>query len=466
MRRWVSLGGLVVALTAGCSDPDETSSRDVPRADGTDGDGAGDGLTDADAEADAPLPPGARLHGTVWGPAPPDAPSLFPVSGALVAAYLAPPPEIPDEIYCEECVSLDPSVPHTMSAPDGSFLLALPPGGHYWLAVQKGQFRRVAEYDVPPTEGDYDLEVWRTTLPSRTDRAIGDTIPNIAVIYGDYDHIEDILAKVGIGEDDSAYGYDYDQSDSPFDMFDNGMEPEPRHGANKWDLLGAIETMRPYHIIFFNCSYNAIFIFMRNPEVQDRLRQYVAEGGKLYVSDYAMPVVEKPWPEFIWFEDPFGGCNEADTEPPTCNHGPPFDAPSTAVDGGLHDWLEAQGLLEDGFETRENWDTIGGLFEGEMGTDPDTGATVRGMPKTWVEGPWNYTASDLSGTSYSVDTWDYESQHPFTVSFQYGCGRVLFTTYHTVGSTAGGRHPGLFEQELTLFYLIMEIGVCQDEILL
>jgi hypothetical protein len=30
---------------------------------------------------------------------------------------------------------------------------------------------------------------------------------------------------------------------------------------------------------------------------------------------------------------------------------------------------------------------------------------------------------------------------------------------------AGGRHPGLYEQELTLFYLIMEIGVCQDEIL-
>ena len=91
---------------------------------------------------------------------------------------------------------------------------------------------------------------------------------------------------------------------------------------------------------------------------------------------------------------------------------------------------------------------------------------VRGLPTTWVEGPWNYTADDLDGTGHTVDTWDYETQHPFTVSFQYGCGRVLFTTYHTVGSTSGGRHPGLYEQELTLFYLIMEIGVCQDEILL
>ena len=458
----IVIGLLLLGGVAACGPADEAVADDGGRLDvRDDGEGADDGAD----EAEAFVPPGARLHGTVWGPAPPDAPSLFPVSGALVAAYLAVPPEIPDAVYCEECVTLDPGVPHALSAPDGTFTLVVPSGGHYWLAVQKGQFRRVAEYDSPATEGDYDLEVWRTTLPSRTDRSIGDTIPNIAVLYGDYDHIEDILAKVGIGEDDDAYGYDYDQTGAPFDLYDNG--DTEHHGANKWDLLGAIETMRPYHIIFFNCSYNAIFRFMGNADVQDRLRQYVAEGGKIYVSDYAMPVVEKPWPDFIWFNSPlYGGCNEADTDPPTCNHGPPFNAPSTAAVGGLQGWLAAQGLLDDGFETRENWDTIGGLFEGEMGTDPDTGAVVRGMPHAWVEGPWNYNADDLDGSDYTVDTWDYDTQHPFTVSFQYGCGRVLFTTYHTVGTTTGGRHPGLLEQELTLFYMIMEIGVCQDEILL
>jgi hypothetical protein len=225
--------------------------------------------------------------------------------------------------------------------------------------------------------------------------------------------------------------------------------------------------MRHYHMIFFNCSYNAIFSFMGDAGMQDRLRQYVSEGGKVYASDYAMPVVEKPWPDFVWFTDPlWGGCNEADTSPPSCNHGPPFDADSNAADTGLHDWLDAQGLLTDGFRTRENWDTIGGLFEGEMGTDPDTGAVVRGLPYVWVEGPWNYTADDLDGSDYTPDTWDYATMHPFTVSWQFGCGRVLFTTYHTVGATGGGRHPGLYEQELTLFYLIMEIGVCQNEVLI
>jgi hypothetical protein len=52
------------------------------------------------------------------------------------------------------------------------------------------------------------------------------------------------------------------------------------------------------------------------------------------------------------------------------------------------------------------------------------------------------------------------------VSWPYGCGRVLFTTYHTVGDTTGGKHPGFLTQELILWYLIMEIQVCQEDVLI
>jgi len=420
---------------------------------------------DGSAEPDLPPPPGARLSGIVWGPHPEGTDPMFPVSGALVAALQAPPDPIPDHVYCEPCVELEPSVPNTLSNPDGTFMLAVPPGGHYYIVVQKGQFRRVREYDAPAAEGDYDLLPEMTTLPSRTDLLVGDTIPRIAMFFGDYDHIEDVLAKVGMGADDGAYGYDYDQTDPAFDLYDNG--DQEHHGLDKNILLGDIDRMRRYHVIFFNCSYNAIFSFMGDEALQERLRLYTSEGGKLYVSDYAMPVVEKPWPEFIWFMNPLtGGCSEADTDPPTCNHGPPFDAPSRAADGDLEAWLDAQGLLDDGFETLENWDTIGGLFEGDMGTDPDTGEMVRDLPKLWVEGSWDYDDETLTDFGHDPAEWDFDEQHPMTVSFQYGCGRVLFTTYHTVGTTGGGRHPGLYEQELTLFYLIMEIGVCQDQPLL
>jgi len=56
---------------------------------------------------------------------------------------------------------------------------------------------------------------------------------------------------------------------------------------------------------------------------------------------------------------------------------------------------------------------------------------------------------------------DYEPlpKRPMTVTYEpVGCGRVLFSTYHTTDSV----HVGLVPQERVLLYLIMEIGVCRD----
>ena len=48
-----------------------------------------------------------------------------------------------------------------------------------------------------------------------------------------------------------------------------------------------------------------------------------------------------------------------------------------------------------------------------------------------------------------------------TLSFPFGCGRVMYTTYHTVG-TATNRHPGLKTQELLLWQLVLELSLCSD----
>ena len=48
-------------------------------------------------------------------------------------------------------------------------------------------------------------------------------------------------------------------------------------------------------------------------------------------------------------------------------------------------------------------------------------------------------------------------RRPFTVTFEpTGCGRVLYSAYHTTDFP----HLGLVPQERVLLYLIMEIGVC------
>lgn len=436
----------------GCSQPDDAT-----------GDG---GTTDtaADAADGDAAPWGARMHGTVWGPG-----RAFPVSGALVAAYPEPPPEIPEGPYCEPCLALPAGVPHATSAPDGAFELEVAAGATYWLSVQKGQFRRVREWTAPATPGDYEFDVERTTLPNRPDRGAGDTIPSIALVYGDYDAIQDVLAKVGLGDLDGAYGLAWGSEAGIFDVYDNSMPGSgtEHHGERLSNLIRDPVRLSQYHLILFACSYNANFSFMADAAVQTNLREWVRAGGKVYVSDYAYAVAEMPWPEFVWFTDDLhGGCVE-NRFPDGCNHGPAFDAPSRSMDDDLSSWLLAIDPSVSGspphaaFETRENWDTIGGLFASYVGDDPDTGAPVTLAPKVWVQGPWDYEPEDEPPSG-----WDFETEHPLTVTWPYGCGRVLYTTYHTVGSTTGGRHPGLLTQELILWYLVMELQVCQDVLLL
>lgn len=470
MRRSIALSMLALALgTVRCSatggaqgSGGDPGTGGASAAGGASGGGGSGGFGALDSGSDAPLgpPTGARLTGKVLGPHPDGRPALFPVSGAAIIAYPDVPPVIPSGVFCEECVTLPTDVRYALSGPDGSFTLDLPTGAHVYLSVQKGQFRRLREYTTPAVVGEVALPEDMTTLPHKQAQGQGDTVPKIALVYGDYDHIEDVLAKTGFGQDDGAYGLSWGTEGGFFDVYDNSGPGEVHHGANLDLLIKDPARLAQYQVILFECSYNANFDFMKDAAVQKNLKDWVWAGGKLYVSDYAMPVAEQPWHDFAWFTNPLtDGCNENDF-PPTCNHGPPFDTQATVPDAPLAAWLDAQGLLAN-LLIKENWDTIGATAPGVVGRNPSTGADVSAPPKVWVQGPWSYTDSDLTGFNKDPSTWNHD-EHPLTVSWPYNCGRVLFTTYHTVGGTSGGRHPGLLPQEMLLYYLLMEITVCQE----
>jgi hypothetical protein len=63
--------------------------------------------------------------------------------------------------------------------------------------------------------------------------------------------------------------------------------------------------------------------------------------------------------------------------------------------------------------------------------------------------------------SETPKVWVHADSDPATTSFKHGCGRVLYTTYHTQ-PTAEANAP-LEPQALSLLYLILEIGVCVDD---
>ena len=91
--------------------------------------------------------------------------------------------------------------------------------------------------------------------------------------------------------------------------------------------------------------------------------------------------------------------------------------------------------------TVDNWSGIDAILP--VIVDDGQGGMVDAGHKVWLEGP--------GGAPAGV--------HPLTVTGQFGCGKLQFTSYHTAEFF---NYVGLSPQELVLIYTILEIGSCQD----
>ncbi|MGH7280747.1 MAG: carboxypeptidase-like regulatory domain-containing protein [Polyangiaceae bacterium] len=344
----------------------------------------------------------STLTGTVLAPE-----GTIPIAGALVYFTDQTPDPIPDGTYCDKCVSL-PDGTYTTTGSDGTFSLPAPQG-HFNLVVQKGQFRRVRPIDT--VGGPQKVDKTMTTLPGKMDKANGDDIPKMALIDADYDKIDESLGKLGLA--------------GAFDEYSEGAG-----GANSQEaLLSDPAKLAQYHFVFRGCSscddgYSSKGAYIKN------LQDYVKAGGKLYVTDWSYEYVHQGWPQYLDFETDgetgFGGGCIGE-----------YDAPATTIDPGMKDWLGAQSITS--FSTEGNWSIITKVNSVNT-TDADGNPTVV-TPHVWI-----------AGTSPDGET-------PNTVSFEDGCGRVLFSTYHTEGTTGGGSTDFL-PQEKALMYVLLEVSVC------
>lgn len=429
---------IICALAAACGPT--TTEEDV--------DGGTPGQQDAAGQQDIYVPPPTSyVKGTVYAPNGRTFTPPLTVSGALVYLSDFAPQPIPQNVFCERCTEVPAGAHFVKTDPSGKFELNIW-GGSYVMVIQKGQFRLVRAvivgdgqtFEVPPED---------STLPSRNSSDGNDSIPRIALLSGNYDRLEDLLAKLGFtGYDTTTNGTDW--TDVQFDVYDNGGDLPPTGSAaykgTAAELLGNYELLKTYHIVFVPCAYTNDDV-VTNATNQANLKQYVKEGGKLYVADYSYDYMRQTW-DYVRFRN--------DGEPPTPgsgNGGPEYDSRGHAVDQDLYDWLEAQqlGWGGDNLTLLENWDIITDLREGYIGDDPENGPQYA-KPNVIVEGPWDTDAHWSTVPASDI--------YPLTVGFPYGCGRVLYTTYHTVGSMGSG-HSGIEVQERILVYLIMELGVCQ-----
>jgi hypothetical protein len=410
----------------------------------------GDGGTQLDT-----LPPitpaNAHVRGIVYAPNGLNFNPPLTVSGALVYVSDFPPEPVPSTIVCERCTDVPSGATWALTDANGAFDLNIWDGS-YILVIQKGQFRLVRSIIVGPDQ-TLDMPETDTMLPSRNSSDGNETIPKIALLSGSFDKLEDLFAKLGFATVDSAgTGIQWDNN-VQFDVYANGGDMPPSgNPANKGtalDLLSNYELMKTYHIIFVPCSSTNSSV-VENAAVQENLQKYVREGGKFYVADWSYDYLRQTW-DLVHF-DGDDGATVGSANSASFSYAP-YDSGGHAVNEDLYKWLEAQspGWGGDSLVLKENWDWVTNLTEGYMG-DVE-GSPLYAKPDVFVEGPREDGASWKSTPSSAI--------YPLTLGFPYGCGRVFYTTYHTVGEMSSG-HSGLEIQERILVYLIMEIGACQS----
>ena len=421
----VPTGG--VPLTTGVSNTTDAPMGDTTSVLDIGGEGGGSGGPDEGGNDCTPTPTNATLSGTVY------APNLeIPISGAVV--YLTPDDAepVPDGVYCAECVEIPCDSDFVLTNADGTFELPARTGPGQKLVVQKGQFLHETPLDV--VEGDNVVAPQDSNLPGEWNPDAGMWIPRIAVVRSaTYDRIYDLLGKIGMGQV-SGSG-DLMEGTQSFDIYE-----QPAGGS----LLDDLEAMRQYHIIFVPCMAQEGMGGL-SPQRIDNIRQWVSEGGKWYVTDWANEYLYDVFPSYQTLHGQ--GFN------PDLGY---YDTTGFVLDPDLLAWLDAlPAPLKDiggGHPNLLSLPTVG-IVDNWSGIDAippvmatnDEGEQVDVGHHAWVEG-----SCPVCSPSNEL--------RPMTISAEYGCGRMMFSTYHT----DEGEHAGLTPQELILLYIILEIGVCHD----
>ena len=231
----------------------------------------------------------ATLTGLVTAPE-----GTIPIPGAVVYFTESAPEPIPDHVYCDECVALDCDDPHAFTNPDGTFELSVN-AGEGFVVVQKGQFRRVTAIEVDAGAA-VALDAETTRLPAEHDESAGLSMPRIALGWGVWDPMENLVATM-LGTDQGGM---FSPSNPGFDLYDRS-EFDGLDGAvgSFHALLGDLDALRQYHIVFAAC-YGDFF----DQQELDNLRTWVSEGGRLYATDLeAQSLVSAAFSEYQTFSN-------------------------------------------------------------------------------------------------------------------------------------------------------------------
>jgi hypothetical protein len=382
------------------------------------------------------------LRGTVYAPNGKD-----PIPNVRVYAASAINPFPAD--YCDNCaLPLDPAYAETTTAADGTYGLTLdgaPASPTIEFTIQIGHFRKHTLVPVTCSASAQTVPAAAQTLPGNS--TAGD-IPKIAVSAGNADHLDAVLSGLGITEYDCVEG----RKNAP--LTPTATCPLTATSKMLPDILSNAATLATYNMAFVSCAPGAYKYFTTAPApysaatLSANTKSWVNNGGRIFVTDTAYDYIAQPFPSDITWAGPTGAPQPVDganigCAPPNNTTGPSTLYPVTVDDTLLAAWLKVVGFAASpnvqvqGFYTP--WSAISSITattdlitSGTMPVDPTYGKTFCATP----------TMQNL----------------PLTAQFDVGgCGRVVFSSYHTYTGT--GQNATAANQKI-MEYLIFGAASC------
>jgi Bacterial Ig domain len=351
------------------------------------------------------------VSGTVFAPN-----GIDPVNGALVfiqdngVSAVGDPPGEPYEVF-------------TYSGANGQFTLDNVPTGLQSLKILKGAFFKV--FNITVNQGNNPLPASETTLPSTAEGGAGDML----VVTGNYDHIENVLAKLGLAELNDFHLIEL--GTETFEMVDGNSSLDDGTYQNFDQWWPVATNWDNYRTIFLNCGNDFDAAFLADTVAVAKLKAWVQAGGHLYCTDWSYNFIEQVWPEKVDFDDFLGSGDGLSTTPEGLNDAKTGDSITSLAlhieDSGLASWMGGLGASTAG----DMFNTIDWL-----GAWVPMDAVAATGVKVWATG-----------------TPPGDASRPMTVTFSDGAGTVLFSSYHTEETPSADLTP----QERVLQYLIFEV---------
>jgi len=265
----------------------------------------------------------------------------------------------------------------TTSAADGTYYLLDVPCGTHTVNIEKGSF--ATSHPVPVVSGEL-LDV----TGAANKLCFGSSAARIAVMAGTWDDMGGLLEQLGL-----RYDFYNENGDAGSD-------------GSIVELLSDPQRLQGYDILFANCGGTTGWLPQDEPQVMPNVKDFVLQGGSLYMSDYAWVLGEWSFPDKVEWYDNDDPSSMGDS-----------DSPQVIPSG-----LRVNATIADGA-------LAGYLGKNTIAIEFDQGPQI--APVSVANGAFAHVVGDINvPLEFSIPN------APLTLSYvpADGAGRVIYTNFH------------------------------------